>query len=139
MSIDLGSGEQLAQVGNVKLCYQTFGDPSMPPLLLVMGLSSQMVLWDDEFCAMLAARGFWVIRFDNRDCGRSTVLRDAAIPTRWQLLVRNPRAAVYALEDMADDAAGLLAELGVDTAHVVGASMGGMIAQGLAIRHPDRV
>src|SRR5438477_9017499 len=139
MAIDLGSGEQLAQVGSVKICYQTFGERSMPPLLLVMGLNSQMVLWDDEFCDLLAARGFWVIRFDNRDCGRSTVLRDAAIPTRWQLLVRNPRGAAYTLEDMADDAARLLDELGVDGAHVVGASMGGMIAQCLAIRHPERV
>jgi pimeloyl-ACP methyl ester carboxylesterase len=138
MSTEL-SGEQRARVGDIEVCYQTFGDRSQPALLLVMGLSSQMVLWEDEFCEQLADKGFWVIRFDNRDCGRSTVLRDAPVPKRWQLLVRHPSCAVYSLDDMADDAAGLLDELGVDRAHVVGASMGGMIAQCLAIRHPDRV
>jgi pimeloyl-ACP methyl ester carboxylesterase len=133
------SGEQRAQVGDIEVCYETFGERSQPPLLLIMGLSSQMVLWEDEFCEQLADRGFWVIRFDNRDCGRSTVLRDAPIPKRWELLVRHPRCAAYSLDEMAADAAGLLDELGVEQAHVVGASMGGMIAQCLAIRHPDRV
>ena len=133
------SGEQTVQVGDIKLCYQTFGDRSQPALLLVMGLNSQMLLWEDEFCERLADRGFWVIRFDNRDCGRSTVLREAPIPKRWQLLARQPGCAVYSLDDMASDAAGLLDELGVEQAHVVGASMGGMIAQCLAIHHPDRV
>jgi pimeloyl-ACP methyl ester carboxylesterase len=139
MSLDVGSGEQRAQVGDIELCYQTFGDRSRPPLLLVMGLNSQMVLWEDQFCEQLADRGFWVIRFDNRDCGRSTILRDAPTPTRWQLLVRNPKAAAYTLEDMGDDAAGLLSQLDLDAAHIVGVSMGGMIAQCLAIRHPQRV
>jgi pimeloyl-ACP methyl ester carboxylesterase len=104
-----------------------------------MGLGSQMVLWDDEFCETLAGHGFRVIRFDNRDVGRSTILRGAPIPTRAQLLLRDRRAASYSLEDMAGDAAGLLDQLGIDGAHVVGASMGGMIAQLLAIHYPHRV
>jgi pimeloyl-ACP methyl ester carboxylesterase len=132
------SSEQFAQSGSIKLCYETFGDATAPPLLLVMGLASQMVLWDDEFCEQLAER-FFVIRFDNRDIGRSTILRDKPIPTRVQLLLRDKRGAAYELNDMADDAAGLLDHLGIDKAHVVGVSMGGMIAQLLAIRHPDRV
>jgi pimeloyl-ACP methyl ester carboxylesterase len=133
------SGEQFAQVGKIKLCYETFGEESGEPLLLVMGLASQMVMWDDEFCQQLADGGFFVIRFDNRDVGRSTILRDARIPKRWQLLVRDKRAASYSLDDMAADAIGLLDDLGIESAHVVGASMGGMIAQLLALNHPRRV
>jgi pimeloyl-ACP methyl ester carboxylesterase len=135
----MSSGERLARVGEIELCYETVGEEADPPLLLVMGLASQMLLWDDGFCRQLADRGFWVIRFDNRDIGRSTILCDAPTPTRRQLLRRDPRAASYSLDDMADDAAGLLDRLGVGAAHVVGASMGGMIAQLLAIRHPERV
>jgi pimeloyl-ACP methyl ester carboxylesterase len=137
--LDTDAGEQLAKVGELQLCFQTFGERGAPPMLLVMGLGSQMVMWEDEFCETLAARGFHVIRFDNRDVGRSTILRDAPIPTRVQLLMRDRRGASYTLGDMAADAAGLLAELGLEAAHVVGASMGGMIAQQLAIDHPDRV
>ena len=74
-----------------KLCYETFGSPEAPALLLIMGLSAQMILWDEEFCERLAAEGFWVIRFDNRDVGRSTILREAGVPKQWQLLVRDPR------------------------------------------------
>ena len=139
MSTGISSGEQRAQVGDIELCYETFGSRSDSPLLLVMGLSSQMVLWDEKFCEALAGRGFWVIRFDNRDCGRSTILRDLPTPTRTQLMLRHPGAAAYALEDLADDAAGLLDALEIESAHVVGASMGGMIAQLLAINHPARV
>ncbi|HEY3726290.1 MAG TPA: alpha/beta hydrolase [Solirubrobacteraceae bacterium] len=133
------SGEQIARLGDLRLCYETFGDPAAPPLLLVMGLGSQMILWDDEFCERLAAEGFWVTRFDNRDVGRSTILREAPVPKQWQLLVRDPRGAAYSLDEMAADAVGLLDHLGVSAAHVVGVSMGGMIAQLLAIRHPERV
>ena len=135
----MSSGEQFAKVGRLKLCYETFGDEDAPPMLLVMGLGSQMVLWDDQFCAQLAERGFWVIRFDNRDVGRSTILRDAPVPTRAQLLLRDPAGAAYSLKDMARDAAGLLDHLGVGAAHVVGISMGGMIAQLLAINSRERV
>jgi pimeloyl-ACP methyl ester carboxylesterase len=133
------SGELFARVGGLRLCYETFGSDGAPSLLLVMGLASQMLLWDDAFCEDLAARGFRVIRFDNRDVGRSTILRDARVPARWQLALRHSAGAAYALEAMADDAAGLLDHLEIDAAHVVGASMGGMIAQLIAIRHPERV
>jgi pimeloyl-ACP methyl ester carboxylesterase len=134
-----GSGEQFARVGDLKLCYETFGNDDAPALLLVMGLASQMLLWDDRFCEELAARGFRVIRFDNRDVGRSTILRDARVPTKWQLALRHASGVAYPLEAMADDAAGLLDELGIGAAHVVGVSMGGMIAQLIAIRHPSQV
>jgi pimeloyl-ACP methyl ester carboxylesterase len=126
-------------VGELELCYETFGSSEASPLLLVMGLASQMILWDDEFCELLAAHGFWLIRFDNRDVGRSTIMRGARIPKRWQLLTRNARGAAYSLDEMAADAVGLLDHLGIGAAHVVGASMGGMIAQLIAINHPDRV
>jgi pimeloyl-ACP methyl ester carboxylesterase len=134
-----GSGEQFARLGAIELCYETFGEKAMPPLLLVMGLSAQMVMWEDEFCEKLAAQGFWVIRFDNRDVGRSSVLRDSPVPTRRQLLLRDRRAAAYSLADMAADATALLGHLEVTAAHVVGASMGGMIAQLMAINDPQRV
>jgi pimeloyl-ACP methyl ester carboxylesterase len=133
------SGELTAKVGELELCYETFGAADAPPLLLIMGLGSQMLLWDDQFCEQLATRGFRVIRFDNRDVGRSSHLRGAPIPSRWQLMRRSPSGAAYSLEDMAADSAGLLDVLGIRAAHVVGASMGGMIAQLVAIEHPDRV
>jgi pimeloyl-ACP methyl ester carboxylesterase len=130
--------EQFADLGEISLCYETFGDPSDPTILLIMGLATQMIAWRDDFCRELADSGFQVVRFDNRDCGRSTHL-DARPPSIGQLLRRDKRAASYTLADMAADAAGLLDHLGVERAHIVGASMGGMIAQTLAIRHPERV
>jgi pimeloyl-ACP methyl ester carboxylesterase len=133
------SGELTATVGELELCYETFGTATAPPMLLIMGLGSQMLLWDDRFCEQLASRGFRVIRFDNRDIGRSTQLRGAKIPTRWQLLRRSARGAAYMLEDLAADCVGLLDALEIAAAHIVGASMGGMIAQLVAIEHPDRV
>jgi pimeloyl-ACP methyl ester carboxylesterase len=126
-------------VGQVKLCYETFGSPEAPPMLLIMGLGSQMILWDDEFCRRLAARGFFVIRFDNRDVGRSTIMREAPVPKQWQLITRDPHGAAYSLDDMAADAVGLLDHLDISAAHIVGVSMGGMIAQLLAVNHPERV
>ena len=130
--------EEFCQVGDVRLCYETFGDRSDPALLLIMGLGTQMVAWNDDFCAELVARGFFVIRFDNRDIGRSSRIKGRP-PTTAQILTRSRKAGRYRLSDMADDAAGLLDHLGIESAHVVGASMGGMIAQTLAARHPDRV
>ena len=123
----------------IELCYETFGDPSDPTALLVMGLATQMIGWHDDFCRRLADRGFHVVRFDNRDIGRSTHMTRAPTPTVWQLLTRSRKAAAYDLGDMAGDAAGLLRELDLAPAHVVGASMGGMIAQTLAARHPELV
>ena len=131
--------ERFATVGEIELCYETFGDASRPAMLLVMGLGTQMIAWHEDFCAQLAARGFFVIRFDNRDTGRSSRLRDRKPPTLKQLALRDRRNAAYTLADMAGDAVGLLDHLGIERAHVVGASMGGMIAQTIAIRHRDRV
>jgi pimeloyl-ACP methyl ester carboxylesterase len=130
--------EQLCTVNDVTICYETFGDPADPAVLLVMGLATQMVGWPDEFCTELAARGFHVIRFDNRDIGRSQKM-DFPVPTLRQLLFRDKRAAHYTLEHMADDGFGLLDHLGIERAHVVGVSMGGMIAQTMAAQHPERV
>src|SRR6476646_6890012 len=124
--------EAIARVGELDICYETFGDPGDPALLLIMGLGTQMVAWHDEFCAALAGRGFFVIRHDNRDIGRSSRV-DGPIPTTVQLLTRN-RDAPYTLADMAGDSVGVLDALGIEQAHIVGASMGGMIAQTVAIR-----
>jgi pimeloyl-ACP methyl ester carboxylesterase len=131
--------EQICRVGDIDIAYETFGDPEQPALLLVMGLATQMIAWHDDFCAELAGHGFHIIRFDNRDVGRSTAMRDLPAPTLRQLALRSKKAAGYTLSDMAGDAVGLLDHLGIQRAHVVGASMGGMIAQTIAIEHPDRV
>ena len=111
-----------AGANGVELEYDTFGRPDAAPLLLIGGLGTQLVSWDEEFCELLAARGYLVIRFDNRDAGLSTWPEDE-----------------YTLDDMADDAVGLLDALGIRAAHLVGASMGGFIAQLVALNHPERV
>jgi pimeloyl-ACP methyl ester carboxylesterase len=131
--------ERFCEVGEVTLCYETFGDAGDPAVLLIMGLGTQMVAWQEEFCEELAGRGFHVIRFDNRDVGRSTWLDHVRPPTRGEILRRRPRLPAYTLSDMAGDAVGLLDCLGIAAAHVVGASMGGMIAQMAAAEHPDHV
>jgi pimeloyl-ACP methyl ester carboxylesterase len=133
------SGELTATCGELEICYETFGSSTAPPMLLVMGLASQMLMWDEQFCEQLAARGYFVIRFDNRDIGRSSHLKGAVIASRWQLLRGSARAAAYTLDEMAQDGIGLLDHLAIGSAHVVGVSMGGMIAQLMAINHPDRV
>jgi pimeloyl-ACP methyl ester carboxylesterase len=130
--------ESFCRVGDIEICYETFGDRGDPAILMIMGLGTQMVAWHDEFCAQLAGRGYFVIRFDNRDIGRSTHLDGAPTPSLLQLAVRDKRAAAYTLADMASDSVGVLDHLGIDKAHIVGASMGGMIAQTIAIRHPHR-
>jgi pimeloyl-ACP methyl ester carboxylesterase len=131
--------EETCTVGELELCYERFGDAGDPALLLIMGLGTQMLGWQEEFCETVARRGFHVIRFDNRDIGRSTHLRDLPVPTLRQLVLRDKTAASYTLSEMATDAIGLLDHLQIERAHVVGASMGGMIAQTLAIEHPERV
>ncbi|WP_245177089.1 alpha/beta hydrolase [Geodermatophilus sp. DF01_2] len=133
------TGIEKARVGDIELAYETFGDAGNPPLLLVMGLATQMVGWPDDFCAGLAARGLYVVRFDNRDIGLSTHLDEAGAPDVMAVLAGNRSGVPYALADLAEDTAGLLDALGIGSAHVVGASMGGMVAQLLAIRHPERV
>jgi pimeloyl-ACP methyl ester carboxylesterase len=131
--------ERLCDIGRgISLCYETFGTPADPPLLLIMGLGTQMIGWPEEFCEQLAGRGFHVVRFDNRDSGRSTRMQGRP-PTLGQLVRRRIRPLHYTLSDMAGDASGLLRELGLAPAHIVGASMGGMIAQTLAAQHPADV
>ena len=125
----------------IELCYETFGDAADPPLLLVMGLGAQMIAWDVNFCEALVDRGFFVIRFDNRDVGLSSKFEGGGgiAEALARAAQGEPIQAPYLLSDMAADAVGLLDHLGIDRAHVVGASMGGMIAQAIAIEHPDRV
>ena len=131
--------EQLRDVGRgITLCYEEFGRSSDPAMLLIMGLGTQMIAWPDEFCEQLAAEGFRVVRFDNRDSGRSTYTTGSP-PTALQLITRRMPPGGYTLSDMAQDAVGLLDALGIESAHVVGASMGGMIAQVMAVEHPSRV
>jgi pimeloyl-ACP methyl ester carboxylesterase len=124
----------------VELCYQTFGDPSDEPLLLVMGLAGPMIWWHSDFCELLASKGFYVIRYDNRDTGRSTKMK--ARVSRGQLVrafLGGRANAPYSMSDLAADGIGLLDHLGLDKAHVAGVSMGGMIAQTMAIEHRQRV
>ncbi len=126
-------------MGELDLCWQQFGSDGDPPLLMIMGLGAQMILWPDELCELIAAEGFRVIRFDNRDSGRSTILADAPTGTVPRALAGDIPEGAYSLSDMAADAAGLLDVLGIEAAHIVGSSLGGMIAQTLAIEHPERV
>jgi len=135
------SGELFAPVSaGVELCYQTYGDPDDDPLLLVMGLGGPMTWWDARLCTLLAQQGFYVIRFDNRDTGRSSrgtgrITRPMIIQAGLGRRVKAP----YSLSDLAEDAFGLLDHLEISSAHLAGVSMGGMIAQTMAISRPDRV
>ena len=131
--------ERMAKVGELELAYESFGDPADPAMLMVMGLGMQMTGWDPELCQLLADEGFHVIRFDNRDVGHSTKIDDGRRVKLRAVLLGSKREASYTLEDMAEDTVGLLDSLGIDAAHLVGASMGGMIAQLVAIRWPERV
>jgi pimeloyl-ACP methyl ester carboxylesterase len=124
--------------GGVSLCYELLGSAGDPPVLLIMGLGQQLMAWPDELCDGLIQRGLQVIRFDNRDTGRSTHL-DFPPPRLTQLLTRRFDPRQYGLEDMARDTAGLVAALSVGPVHAVGVSMGGMIAQTLAASYPDQV
>jgi len=131
-----------APANGIELAYETFGDPSDPTLLLIMGLNAQRVMWDEGFCALLVARGFHVVRFDNRDVGGSTWVDTPGLDvgaTIMEVFGGDSSNVPYLISDMAADTAGLLKSLGVESAHVVGASMGGMIAQALAIEHPSIV
>jgi pimeloyl-ACP methyl ester carboxylesterase len=131
------------RTNGIDIEYETFGNPAHEPLLLIMGLGAQMILWEEGFCGLLAESGLYVIRFDNRDVGLSTSLRDAGIPSLPALLEGlargEPPDVPYRLSDMARDSVGLLEALGLSSAHVIGASMGGMIAQTLAVEWPDHV
>jgi pimeloyl-ACP methyl ester carboxylesterase len=126
-----------ATANGITIEYETFGDPESPPVLLIMGLGGQLVAWDSPFCIGLADAGFYVIRYDNRDVGLSTWFDEAGEPGLAELLAGSVPPA-YTMSDMAADAAGLLDALGIQSAHIVGASMGGMIAQTFAIAYPER-
>jgi pimeloyl-ACP methyl ester carboxylesterase len=139
----LHSNEKRAEANGIELAYDTFGNPGDPPILLIMGLGGQMIGWHDDFSARLAGRGFYVIRYDSRDAGLSTKM--SGMPNVMGMIAawlrgEEPEEDVpYELADLANDAAGLLEALSLPAAHVVGISMGGMIAQFLALRHPQRV
>lgn len=128
-----------ATANGILIEYETFGDSQSPALLLIMGGGSQMIYWDVEFCELLARKGHFVIRFDNRDVGLSTKFDEAGVPDMTAAMKGEPVHPAYTLEDMADDAVGLLDALGIETAHICGASVGGMIAQAVAYRRPARV
>jgi len=131
--------ESLASVNGVEIACETFGDAADPTMLLIMGLGVQMLGWDEELCRMLAGRGFRVVRFDNRDVGHSTQVAGGPRPDVMAAIAGDTSSASFTLDDMAADCVGLLDEVGAEAAHLVGASQGGMIAQTVAIRHPDRV
>ena len=134
---------QIAHVNGIDICYEMFGDANAEPVVLIMGLGAQMIRWDDEFCRQLAACGFRVIRFDNRDIGKSSKMSGGKRLSTIELLklrfLRIPVAAPYKLRDMAEDTLALMDYLRIRSAHIVGASMGGMIAQEIAITFPERV
>src|SRR3954467_8994194 len=132
------SGMPNVRANGIDIEYDEFGKSSDPALLLIMGFSAQMIAWDEDFCRLLAGEGFRVIRFDNRDVGLSTKIEGGPAPDIAAALGGDTSSAAYLLDDMADDAAGLLDALGIPAAHIVGASMGGMIAQLVATRHPDK-
>jgi pimeloyl-ACP methyl ester carboxylesterase len=131
--------ELMAPANGIELCYQEMGDSDGEPLLLAMGLATQMLAWDEEFCALLAERGFRVVRFDNRDIGRSTRIEKAGVPGTLDMVLGRRATAPYLLRDMAMDTFGLMDHLGIGSAHLVGASMGGMIVQTAAIERAERV
>jgi pimeloyl-ACP methyl ester carboxylesterase len=133
----------MAHNGEIEICYETFGDPGDPPILFVMGLGAQMIAWADEWCQAFVDAGRFVIRFDNRDCGLSTKLAGVrvdlpAVMSAWAGDGPMPEVP-YLLADMAADAVAVLDACGVERADIVGASLGGMIVQTMAIGHPDRV
>lgn len=132
-----------AKANGIEIEYEVFGSPDDPALLLVMGLGAQLIAWDDDLCRLLVEQGFHVIRYDNRDVGLSTKFDAAGVPDLTAVLTAlttgSPVEMPYTLEDMADDGIALLDALGIERAHIVGASMGGMLVQAMAIRHPDRV
>ncbi|MCF8033922.1 MAG: alpha/beta fold hydrolase [Desulfarculaceae bacterium] len=132
-----------ARANGIQIEYETFGDSASPALLLIAGNGAQLIFWEDEFCQSLAQNGFYVICFDNRDAGLSTKFDQAGVPdlmAAFQAAMQGkPVQAAYSLDDMADDAVGLLNALGIGKAHICGLSMGGMIAQVVACRHPEHV
>lgn len=134
---------QTVSANGLQITYDSFGDPANPPVILIMGLATQMIHWSDQFCELLASKQLYVIRFDNRDIGKSSWLSDKPVPSKWDfignVLFNKKLDAPYLLDDMADDTLALMDALNIEKAHLVGASMGGMIAQCLALKYPNRV
>lgn len=146
MSADAKASDRLpipaveyAKAGEIEIAFDVHGDPDDPVLLVIPGLGTQLVYWDTPLVELLTDRGFRVVRIDNRDCGASTILRQKGKPALPLMMLGIPRGLAYTLGDMAADAVAVLDHLGVESAHVLGYSMGGMIAQTMAIDHPDRV
>jgi len=137
------SEPDFVDANGVRLCYETFGQRNDPPLVLIMGLAAQMVVWPDDFCALLAGQGRWVVRFDNRDIGKSTWLTEERTPSMVDIFMGlasgKPPEPRYALIDMAKDTIGLFDALGIERADVVGASMGGAITHELMAAFPERL
>ncbi len=133
--------EEVFNVGpsKIKMVFQRFGDSALPPVFLIMGGGAQMINWPEGFCMELASRGLQPIRFDNRDAGLSTHFSDAPVPDFLAVQSGDYSTVSYTLSDMAADIVGLMDALGFDSVHLVGASMGGMIAQTVAIEYPERV
>ena len=134
---------QYAQVNGISIAYQIIGQPNLTTLMLISGLGSQLISWSDDFCALLVENGFRVIRFDNRDAGLSSKFSDLKtpllLPLIWAYLRNRPLDVPYTLEDMVNDASGLLDALEIDCAHILGGSLGGMIAQMFAVQHASQV
>jgi len=141
INVQIHSEESVQNVGpsKIKMVYQRFGNPNSPPVFLIMGAGAQMINWPEGFCLELASHGLHLIRFDNRDAGLTTHFSDAPVPDFLALQSGDFSTVTYTLSDMAADTVGLMDALGYDSVHLVGASMGGMIAQTIAIEYPDRV
>jgi pimeloyl-ACP methyl ester carboxylesterase len=134
---------QQVSANGLQITYDSFGAPADPVIILIMGLGTQMIYWNNQFCQLLASKNFWVIRFDNRDIGKSTWLIDCPVSSMWDfignIVFSKKMNAPYLLDDMADDTVALMDALNVNKAHLVGVSMGGMIAQCIALKYPIRV
>lgn len=136
MTVEIASG---VGPSRIDIAYERLGDPNDPPVLLIMGLGAQLIGWPEGLCDALVANGLHLIRFDNRDVGQSTHMTRAPVPNFMAAMAGDHSSVSYRLTDMAADAVGLLDKLGIESAHLVGASMGGFIAQTIAIEHPRRV
>lgn len=143
MSQVLHTPEKKVKANSIEINYDTFGEPTNPAIILIMGIACQMIIWKDENCQNIAKQGYFVVRFDNRDIGLSSKLDSEPVPNIMQLVAdiqqRKPVTVPYTLSDMAKDTIGLMDALHINKAHIVGYSMGGMIAQTIAIEYPDRV